>query len=106
MSVRGTSHAQVERKVVNHDRGGTFVMCCWDTCDRDGYQLYNVRTHEHVPQIGCESALSKHTTFIFCSERHKQYWVASSGSNAHELAARYNGRQYGMLPPGMRQTIQ
>lgn len=105
MSVRGTSHAIVQKKIINHDRGGTFVVCAWDECDRDGYQLYSVRMHEHVASIPCDSGSAKHITYVFCTERHKQYFVACTGQNAHELAARYNGRQAGMLPPGMRKTV-
>jgi hypothetical protein len=94
------------KKVINHDRGGTYVMCAWDECDRDGYELYKVRTHEHAASVPCDSPLGRHTNYVFCTERHKQYWVASTGQNAHELAARNNGRQYGMLPPGQRLTVQ
>jgi hypothetical protein len=102
VSVRGTRHALIQRKVINHDRGGTFIMCAWSDCDRDGYELYKVTSHEHAQSIACDSSLAKHISYVFCSERHKQYWVACTGENAKELAARYGGRQAGMLPPGLR----
>ena len=102
MSVRGTSHAMTHKKIINHDRGGTFVMCAWDECDRDGYELYKVTSHEHAGNSPCGSPLAKHIQYVFCGERHKAYWVACTGENAKELAARYNGRQRGMLPPGYR----
>jgi len=105
MSTRGTSHAMAHKKIINHDRGGTYVMCAWDECDRDGYQLYSVRAHEHAGSIDCDSSLAKHITYVFCTERHKQYWLACTGASARELAARYNGRQMGMLPAGMRKMI-
>lgn len=106
MSVRGTTHAMTHKKVINHDRGGTFVMCAWDECDRDGYELYKVRTHEHARSISCDSSLAKHISYVFCSQRHLTYWMYCTGENARDAEARYNGRIRGMLPPGMRNTIQ
>jgi hypothetical protein len=94
------------KKIINHDRGGTFVMCAWDECDRDGFELYKVVSHEHSHSIPCDSSMAKHVSFVFCSERHKAYWAACTGTNAYELAARYNGRQRGMLPPGMKKMIR
>lgn len=105
MSVRGSTKARVQKRVINHDRGGTFVMCAWDTCDRDGYQLYGLRQHEHARNIPCDSSLAKHITFVFCSDRHKQFWLNATGPNAHESAARNNGRIYGMLPAGYRASL-
>ena len=105
MSVRGTSHAMAHKKVINHDRGGTFVCCAWDECDRDGYELYKVRQHTHAATIPCDSSVASHVSYVFCSERHRAYWLHSSGERAKELEARYNGRIAGMLPPGMRNTI-
>lgn len=103
MSVRGTSHALAQKKVVNLDRGGTFVACAWDECDRDGFELFKVRAHEHPPTWACEQG--SHVTFVFCSERHKLFWLHSSGKRARDLEARYDGRVYGMLPPGTRRTV-
>jgi hypothetical protein len=77
-----------ERKVINHDRGGTHVMCSWDTCERDGFENYKVRTNEAAP--GREP---KYITYIFCSEQHKQYWINNirPGSN-NNLPAGVNPR--------------
>lgn len=78
-----------ERKVINHDRGGTHVMCAWDTCERDGFETYKIRTN--TAKAGREP---RYMTYVFCSERHKQYWLNNvrPGSNNN-------------LPPGMRLTI-
>lgn len=105
MPVRGTTKARVEKRVVNHDQGGTFVVCAWDTCDRDGTQLYSVMQHEHARSIACDSSLAKHITFVFCTERHKQYWLNATGPAANESAERNRGRIYGMLPAGHRPSL-
>lgn len=106
MSVRGTSHAHLERKVINRDRGGTFVACAWSDCDKDGLENHKVTVHEHARSIACDDSLAKHISYVFCTERHKQYHLASTGAMAHDTQARNNGRIAGMLPPGMRQMIQ
>lgn len=71
MPVRGTTqwnHAIVQKKVINHDRGGTYVMCAWDTCERNGFENNKVIIHE---------GQGKTTTYVFCTERHRQYWINS-----------------------------
>lgn len=77
-------HAIIHKKVINLDHGGAkHVMCAWDDCEHDGYDLHQVRvnygTAEHPHVV-------KH---IFCTDRHKQYWINST-------------RRYGNLPPGYR----
>ena len=75
MAVRGTTawqHGIVEKKVINHDRGGTYVMCAWDTCEKDGFQTHSVREHE-----GARGYEEKTITYVFCSDRHKMYWLHS-----------------------------
>ena len=79
MSVRGTTHARHEKRVINLDRGGTFVCCAWDECDNDGFEIDKVRTHEHAHSIACDSNLARHCNYVFCSERHKQYWLNCTG---------------------------
>lgn len=80
-------HAIIEKVVINLDHNGTkHVMCAWDDCERDGYDLHQVRINygkAATPQI------VKH---VFCTERHKQYFI-----NSH--------RGYGMLPSGFRRSI-
>lgn len=100
MSTRGTSAWLANRKV--RKPGGGVLPCCWDTCDKDGSTLYRVITHEHAPGASCAEHDSR---YVFCSERHKLYWLHSSGQRARELEARYGGRIYGMLPPGQRSTL-
>lgn len=107
-------HARIGRKIINFDTGG-YGVCAWDTCDKDASSLYQVRTHEHAIPKSPENCaivdaaagnMGQHTWFAFCTERHKLYWVSGSGERAHEMAARYNGRISGMLPPGHRLTVQ
>ena len=66
------------RKVYNVSTGRR-LMCCWDTCERDGVTLYETRVREGV----------QNTIYVFCSERHKMLWVNSS-------------RDLGKLPKGYR----
>lgn len=75
MSVRGTTHARVMRRVIirEGERIGNNARCCWDQCDTDGYDLYKARVRDTAH--GIEPAIF--TWYLFCSERHKQYWVDS-----------------------------
>jgi len=76
----------VSKKVVNMDHAGDrFVMCAWDECEKDGYELYKVRVNYGTP--GAPHILS----YVFCCERHRQYWI-------------HNHRSYGNLPPGYRMS--
>jgi hypothetical protein len=86
MPVRGTTqweHGIIQKKVINHDRGGTYVMCAWDTCELDGYQNNRVVIHEGI---------DKTTTYVFCTERHRQYWINST-------------RDMNNLPSGYQRSI-
>lgn len=96
---------RVAKYVINHDQGGTKVVCAWDECDRPGYELHKVRQHEHAAVIACDSDLGKHITFIFCSDRHKLYWLNCTGEMAKVSEERNNGRISGMLPPGYKAYI-
>jgi len=90
MPVRGTTawnHAIVEKKVINHDRGGTFVLCAWDTCERHGYE-----TNKCVERISRPGQPLLTITYVFCTERHKQYFVNS----IHDV---------NNLPPGFKRSI-
>lgn len=93
---------RVAKYVINHDRGGTKVCCAWDECDRPGYELHKVRQHEHARSIPCDDGLAKHITFIFCSDRHRMYWLNCTGKMARESELRNQGRIAGMLPPGYK----
>lgn len=93
---------RIAKYVINHDRGGTRVVCAWDECDKDGFDNNRVRQHEHARSIPCDSGLAKHVTFVFCSDRHRLYWLNATGEMARESEARNQGRIYGMLPAGMK----
>lgn len=82
------SHAILEKKVINHDRGGTHVACAWDDCEKDGVDLHQVRINygkADTPHI------VKH---VFCSERHKMFFVEGARVG-----------RYGKLPPGYKRSI-
>ncbi len=93
MTVRGTTawnHARLMRKIINHDSGtGRHIICSWDTCENDGFELYKVRVN--TAQEGYEK---RYMHYVFCSERHKQYWLENvrPGSNNN-------------LPPGLRHSL-
>lgn len=80
-------HAIIEKKVINLDHAGTrHVMCAWDDCENDGVELHQVRINYGTP-------VTPHVVrHVFCSERHKQYWINSV-------------RSYGRLPPGYRRSV-
>lgn len=86
MPVRGTTawkHAIHQRKVINHDRGGTYVMCAWDTCEKPGYEMFKCVEHDNAN--GYEP---KRINYVFCSERHRQYFIHST-VRANDLPAGY-----------------
>ena len=80
-------HGIVQKRVINLDHGGAkHVMCAWDDCENDGYDLHQTRVNygkANTPHI------VKH---VFCSERHKMFWVNST-------------KAYGQLPPGYRRSF-
>jgi hypothetical protein len=87
MPVRDTTawrHAIIQKKVINHDRGGTHVMCAWDTCENDGYEMHRVRVQTHADNVE-EFTMTpngpmpnlRYMNYVFCSERHKMYFVNS-----------------------------
>lgn len=105
MPVRGSSawnHAIIEKKVINRDEGGWgkvtdsgthYVLCAWDTCERDGLENYKVRVEDSAPQYR-GTPDEKYINYVFCTERHKAYWLASMrpGNNNN-------------LPAGMKRGI-
>lgn len=94
MPVRETTqwrHAITQKKVINHDRGGTYVMCAWDTCERDGYEMHKAVEFEGWETIwhdGHRVRIPRYVTFVFCSDRHKQYF-ANSLRDLNNLPAGY-----------------
>lgn len=73
---------RIHKKVLSMD-SGQWILCAWDECDRQGYELYKVRVREGQTII----------QYVFCSERHKQYWIESSRSLS------------GRLPSGARSML-
>jgi hypothetical protein len=90
MPVRGTTahrHAIIQKKVINLDHDGDrHVACAWDTCEKDGFEMYKVVEHEGAP--GYEK---RDIAYVFCTERHKQYWLHSTVS-CNNLPPGYRGR--------------
>lgn len=88
MSVRGTTHAIVEKRVINLDHDdGKKVMCAWDTCTNDGYETNKVRVND-----AAEGYAPKYIQYVFCTERHRQFWINSVHS-------------WGRLPAGFRRSV-
>jgi hypothetical protein len=96
MPVRDTSehrHAVIQKKIINHDSGtGRKIICAWDTCERDSFELYKVRVKTHAD--GSDGSDLRYMNYTFCSDRHKAYWLnnINPGSNNN-------------LPPGMKMSI-
>lgn len=84
------------RKVLNLDKARSgevrWLPCCWDECERDGVTLHRARFHDHPRTIACDAPDSKHVWYVFCSERHRQYFLHSHHA-------------YGRLPAGMRGLV-
>lgn len=65
-------------------RGETcWLLCCWEDCERQGVDLHKTRFHDHAPGLPCDSTLAKHIWYVFCSERHRQYFLHSHVRNGH-----------------------
>lgn len=69
-------------------QNGIWIICAWDDCDAQGYELHKIVIHEHVGSP-CDDPYSEHINFLFCSERHKMYHV-NSHKNYGKLPAGYN----------------
>lgn len=80
-------HAILEKKVINHDRGGTYVMCAWDTCEKPGLE-----SNKCVERVSAKGYPLKTLTYVFCTDKHKRYFVHS--------IVRAND-----LPPGFKRSI-
>lgn len=86
------------RKILSVDkwqRGEVvWLPCCWDDCQRSGTTLHRTRYHSHARGIPCDHpTLGKHVWYVFCSERHRQLFLASHRSG------------YGRLPVGERGRV-
>lgn len=96
---------RVNKLIMNPWTGPT--TCGWADCYKRATVIWSVRMHEHVDRVPCHwveqagGALGRHAMYNFCSEECLMFWVGSSGENAHETAARNNGKIYGMRPKGI-----
>lgn len=80
-------HGVNDKVVINLDHGGSrHVACAWDDCERDGYESNMVKVNYGKPG---SPHIVKH---VFCTERHRQYFINSVHS-------------YGRLPAGHRSTF-
>lgn len=80
-------HAILHKVVINMDHAGDrHVMCAWDECDRDGYEMHKISIN--YANSGYEDRI---VSYVFCTERHMQFW-----KNSH--------RGYGQLPPGYKRS--
>lgn len=89
-------HAIIQRKAINLDKlDPAAVVCAWDDCEKHGYEMYKIVMREGI----------RTTTFLFCTEGHRQYWANATGRNALDSADRNQGRIYGMQRPGYRRSL-
>jgi hypothetical protein len=96
MPVRGTTawqHAIIQKKIINNDRGGTYVMCAWLDCENDACSVFQVRERTHANAY--ESTDARYVIYAFCSEKCKQYW----------LEATFNPGSHQNLPKGFKGSI-
>jgi hypothetical protein len=77
-----------ERRVIDPGDDAR-LLCCWDDCGRDGLELHKAREYLGVDP-GTRTPIW--TWYVFCTERHKMYWVNS-------VKDLYN------LPPGYRLAV-
>lgn len=62
---------EVGRHVVDTSDGET-LACCWSDCERAGVLLHRVRIWEGASPL---SGKSVYSWKVFCSERHKMFYV-------------------------------
>lgn len=76
---------------------GRFIHCGWDDCEKHGYECYKVMQHTEKPGYP-----ERIVNFIFCSERHRQYFIQSSQQAASGM---HKDFMHGMLPQGMKNIL-
>jgi hypothetical protein len=82
----------VARKVLSFS-SETWIRCAWFECEREGYELYKSVFHEHASTLACDNPVSSHVHFIFCTERHRQFF-----RNSH--------LNFGQLPAGHHYKVR
>lgn len=80
-----------EKPVLSMDTGN-WIMCAWSDCERRGVQSNMSVLHDHAKGLGCDHPDAKHPRYIFCTNRHKQFF-----DHSHI--------ELGKLPAGYRSTI-
>ena len=73
--------AKKVRKIGDENR--PWLLCCWQECEKDGVEMHKARVKEGT---------AGYCFYVFCSERHKMYWV-----NSH--------RDNGNLPAGWKYSV-
>lgn len=83
----GADHARHHKKIIinegRHEQTGGKILCAWEDCPRDAYDLYKVAVNYGTAQQPYV------TWYAFCCERHLAFFV-----NSH--------RDNGKLPAGLR----
>lgn len=54
-----------------------WIQCNWFECSRDGYNNFRYIVHDHSHLIPCNHHLATHVNYIFCCERHREYYENS-----------------------------
>lgn len=84
-----TYRGKVSDRHVRDVKDGSRLLCCWLDCDRYGTETHKAREFlGHDPQTGLPIV----TWYVFCTERHKAYWVNSTKNHRN-------------LPPGYRLSV-
>lgn len=75
-----------EKYVINLDHDGDRkVACAWEDCENPGYESHKITVHNGTP------GYPQDVHHVFCSERHKAFFLTSS-------------IKYGYLPEGRRSS--
>lgn len=84
----------ISKGILNRDHDGDvrWIPCGWDDCQRRGVDIHKTFFHDHNPLYPCSGSGAKHVWYVFCSERHKQYFLHSHVS-------------LGNLPAGSRNVM-
>lgn len=70
----GTFH---RKKVLSRDTE-QWLLCGYRDCENDGYECHKVQVNDSAPGYP-----PKIVNFVFCSERHRQYFI--DAGQFHEL---------------------
>lgn len=72
MTAASSQHAIISRKVLSHD-SGDWLLCCWDDCQRQGYDMHKAIQRTTSKASGRLETVS----YVFCTERHRQFFLNS-----------------------------